>query len=170
MQALEIAVLLVVTWLLVLITLADFRPVEWLIERAKRTPYFHLDGYMERYWLVPYNKEIERKEAEYDEDGRQVGMIVVTDGTGPVTWRRPIAKLLQLRDVAARIHHILRSDRGRDAHDHPWPFVTLILRGGYWEERFDAFGTLISRKWHGHGLKGISGNHEKCRRPPCRPE
>lgn len=26
--------------------------VNWIIERAKKTPYFHLEGYMERYWLV----------------------------------------------------------------------------------------------------------------------
>jgi hypothetical protein len=29
--------------------------IDALIERAKQTPYFHLEGYMERYWLVPYN-------------------------------------------------------------------------------------------------------------------
>lgn len=25
--------------------------INWLINRAKRTPYFHLQGYMNRYWL-----------------------------------------------------------------------------------------------------------------------
>lgn len=34
-----------------------------------------------------------------------------------------------------RLHHILRSDEDRDLHDHPWPFVSLILSGGYWEYR-----------------------------------
>ncbi|AAQ63335.1 cysteine dioxygenase [Burkholderia phage BcepNazgul] len=33
----------------------------------------------------------------------------------------------------ARIHHILRSDSDRDFHDHPWPYVTIILDGGYTE-------------------------------------
>lgn len=28
-----------------------------LIELAKKTPYFHLDGYMERYWLKPFNAD-----------------------------------------------------------------------------------------------------------------
>lgn len=28
------------------------RIIEWLIETAKKKPYFHLDGYMHRYWLV----------------------------------------------------------------------------------------------------------------------
>ena len=35
----------------------DFLPLRdrlylWLIKRAKRTPYYHLDGYMERWWLL----------------------------------------------------------------------------------------------------------------------
>lgn len=30
------------------------------------------------------------------------------------------------------IHKILLSDLD-DLHDHPWPYATLILRGGYWE-------------------------------------
>lgn len=34
---------------------------------------------------------------------------------------------------AIRVHQILRSDNDRHLHDHPWPFATLILRGGYVE-------------------------------------
>ena len=34
-----------------------------------------------------------------------------------------------------RLHHILRSDAGRDFHDHPFSFVSLILWGGYIEHR-----------------------------------
>lgn len=34
----------------------------------------------------------------------------------------------------ARVHRIMRSDRGRDVHDHPWHFVSIILEGGYTEE------------------------------------
>ncbi len=32
-----------------------------------------------------------------------------------------------------RVHNILRSDHDRHLHDHPWDFVSLILRGGYQE-------------------------------------
>lgn len=32
-----------------------------------------------------------------------------------------------------RIHHILKSDEGRDLHDHPFDFTSLILSGGYTE-------------------------------------
>lgn len=34
-----------------------------------------------------------------------------------------------------RIHNIRRSDAGRDFHDHPFHFWSLILRGGYIEHR-----------------------------------
>lgn len=31
------------------------------------------------------------------------------------------------------VHHIAAPDPGMDHHDHPWPFVTIILWGGYRE-------------------------------------
>ena len=34
-----------------------------------------------------------------------------------------------------RVHHIMRPDSDRDLHDHPWNARTIILRGGYTEER-----------------------------------
>lgn len=33
-----------------------------------------------------------------------------------------------------RLHHILRGDADPDPHDHPWSFVSIILRGSYTEE------------------------------------
>jgi hypothetical protein len=35
--------------------------------------------------------------------------------------------------IGVRVHHILRSDQDRALHTHPWWFVSLILRGVYWE-------------------------------------
>lgn len=35
--------------------------------------------------------------------------------------------------LTALVHHILRSDRDRAMHDHPWENASLVLRGGYWE-------------------------------------
>lgn len=43
-----------------------------------------------------------------------------------------------------RVHNILQSDDDRALHDHPFSFVTVILRGGYWEYLADG-----SRTWHG---------------------
>lgn len=130
--------------------------INWLINRAKRTPYFHLPGYMERYWLVPYNKAIFRalsRTVHDDGCGNVDGFsFVVSDGTGMVSpLRRPFTWALQKLGIAVRIHHILRSDTGRDPHDHPWPFVTIILRGGYWEHRFHEDGIWAGTKWHGAG-------------------
>lgn len=31
----------------------------------------------------------------------------------------------------ARVHHFMRSDDDRALHDHPWSFVTLVVRGSY---------------------------------------
>jgi len=56
--------------------------------------------------------------------------------------------------VGARVHHILRSDDDRHFHDHPWPYLTVILRGGYWEVRPVFIDQVVSyerRRWHGPG-------------------
>lgn len=45
-----------------------------------------------------------------------------------------------------RLHHIVRGDADRELHDHPFTFLTIILRGGYWEHLLDG-----SRRWHGPG-------------------
>lgn len=81
-----------------------------IIARAQLTPYHHLqnsDGtpYMDRFWLLRLGT-----------DGKD-------DRGNPAPW------------IALRVHHIRSSDEGRDFHDHPWTFLSLILRGGYYEER-----------------------------------
>jgi hypothetical protein len=96
---------------------------EWIIRRAMRTPYVHLAGYMERFWLIRI--------------GRRGG-----GESGPY----PL--------LGARVHHILRSDDDRHFHDHPWPYLTIILRGGYWEVRpvfVDYMVSYVVRTWHGPG-------------------
>lgn len=121
------------------------RIVNRLIERAIETPYYHLinnDGtpYMDRYWVVPY--------VEAGTHG--------SDGTGPVSFKgRPFAWMMQKLDIAARVHNIRSSDDDRAHHDHPWPYLTIVLRNGYWEKRpvYDKDGAYLgdSRVWHGPG-------------------
>ena len=57
------------------------------------------------------------------------------------------------------LHKFLKSDPD-DVHDHPWPYATLILKGGYWEwvPEFDEQGTKISERkiWRGAGHFRIS--------------
>lgn len=122
---------------------------DWLINRAKRTPYFHLTGYMNRFWLVPYNRVVTREVGDVRTYGATT--FKLTDGTGLVSWRRPFTRLLQHCGIAARVHEILRSDEGRHPHNHPWPYLTVILKGGYFEHTYRDDGTEIGVKWHGPG-------------------
>lgn len=92
--------------------------VDWIIRFARRTPFFHLEGYMERWWFVR-----------------------------PCWWF----------PSGVRVHHILRSDNDRCLHDHPWPYMTIILRGGYYEltdavySRWDGVEHAMLAKWYGPG-------------------
>lgn len=106
--------------------------VNFLIWLAKRNPFVHIPGYMNRWWLVPYTKFPE-------------GVLKVF----------PFLKWVERKIPAVRLHEILRSDNDRDLHDHPWPFVSVILRGGYYEERpkYDRAGLYIglTTTFHGPG-------------------
>ena len=44
------------------------------------------------------------------------------------------------------VHRFLKSDPD-DLHDHPWPYCTIILRGGYWEHT----PTSVTPTWKGAG-------------------
>ena len=46
------------------------------------------------------------------------------------------------------LHKILKSDLG-DLHDHYWSYITIILKGGYWETNEN--GTF----WRGPGYIGL---------------
>lgn len=119
------------------------RLVDWLIAWAMKTPYWHLEGYMNRYWILPFRFDrAERRKVD-------TGCYSIRP------WRNPAGWLLQRLGVAIRVHHILRSDDDRAFHDHPWSYLTIILRGGYVEVRpvFDKSGLYMgdSRKWYGPG-------------------
>lgn len=88
---------------------------DWLIRRAMRTPYTHL----------VIMDAIDR-------------VFCVADGTEPLPgdyWYMRRFWLLRLGPLQIRLHHILAEDPGRDHHDHPWPFRSVILRGWYLEQR-----------------------------------
>lgn len=92
------------------------RVVESLIALSKRTPYFDIyngggygDLYMGRDWLMPKFLLL----PDPDNDG----------ALKPKAWV----------PVAVRLHHIARADLDRDCHDHPWTFISIVLRGGYVE-------------------------------------
>lgn len=95
------------------------KPVaDYLIERSKKTPYFHLEGYMNRWWLFnPYSSDTNNESTERYKR----------------KWPAWVPSI--------RVHHILREDIGRHLHDHPWNARTIILKGWYTERR------LIEGKW-----------------------
>jgi len=43
--------------------------------------------------------------------------------------------LFETRWLSARVHHIVRPDMDRHMHDHPAPFLSLVLKGWYREAR-----------------------------------
>lgn len=43
--------------------------------------------------------------------------------------------LFRSRWLSARIHHLCTPDYDRHLHDHPWTFLSVVLRGGYVELR-----------------------------------
>lgn len=88
-----------------------------IINHALRTPYFHLPSnedpsYMERYWVFnPYQRaNNQQAESKYKW----------------FPWN-------------IRVHWIKRADRELHLHDHPWHARTIILKGGYVEERLLPF-------------------------------
>ena len=50
------------------------------------------------------------------------------------------------------LHHFVGSDSPTQFHDHPWTWgVSLIVRGGYLEERRTRESTMTVRRWLGVG-------------------
>lgn len=110
--------------------------VDLLIKQATKTPYRHLasaDGqelYMARYWLLN----------PYDRETQQVKHRWLP-------W-------------SARLHFIHRADQDPHLHDHPWNARTIILRGGYEEQRLltgedakEVYGHVRVPEW----IKRTSG-------------
>jgi len=50
------------------------------------------------------------------------------------------------------LHNFHKGDLD-DLHDHPWPFITFIIKGGYWEH------TPNGRFWRGAGTLRIASCH-----------
>jgi hypothetical protein len=50
------------------------------------------------------------------------------------------------------LHKFLKGDPD-EVHDHPWPYATLILKGGYyeWVPEFDPQGNMVGQKRHWRG-------------------
>lgn len=102
-------------WKLVAFVVSREIVADYLIKRSFATPYFDLEGYMRRWFL--FNDFTKRPKPRRERD-----------------WLPSI-----------RIHHILREDRGRHKHDHPWDARTIILKNWYIERREDDKPILRKR-------------------------
>jgi hypothetical protein len=111
-----------ILWKLLAFVVSREPVANYLIKRAAKTPYFNLEGYMNRDWLFNgYNKNPALPEAQRHER--------------PIKWLPSI-----------RVHHILREDHARDPHSHPWNKArTIILKGWYNEDRLEEDGWCLVR-------------------------
>ena len=57
---------------------------------------------------------------------------VITDESGSPYIKR--WRILETPWFGIFVHKILRSDSDRHLHDHPWNFLTILLKGDYIEE------------------------------------
>ena len=83
-----------------------------LIRRARRTPYTHLH--------------------HADDTGQPAAPYMLR------YWLFHLGRSGKHGDypwIGARVHVICSSDDDRAFHDHPWPFISLLLRGSYTELR-----------------------------------
>lgn len=99
-------------WLSKLLLARNGMVAKCLIAYAKNHPYTHLGDYMERYWIIQHPA----KKGE----------------PGYGTFRNWLRYLMPFY---VRLHWIQRPDAGRDLHDHPFWFKSIILAGWYMEER-----------------------------------
>lgn len=87
------------------------------------------------------------------------------EATGELYLRR--WRIVQTPWFAVYLHKIATPDKDRDLHDHPWPFVSLVLRGGYdellWTGREDAHehrGPHMERRgWLSIGFRRATDAH-----------
>ncbi|MCW8128937.1 MAG: hypothetical protein KIS92_01005 [Planctomycetota bacterium] len=64
---------------------------------------------------------------------RRLPSFVIENAQGQAYLRRYYLVKSRWFPVGVYLHEIMRSDEDRDLHDHPWSFLSVILRGGYVE-------------------------------------
>src|SRR5690606_15795435 len=99
-------------------------------------PYVHLGDYMQRWWLIA--PPLRSGEPGYEN----------RKWTNRLRWLLPFY---------ARIHVIRRADAGRDLHNHPFWFRSIILSGCYTEELLD--GSAIAYQEGDVNIKGRDDYH-----------
>lgn len=90
----------------------------------------------------------------YYDRGLHIGKLVIgahtwIGGTVNPLFRRWI--LWRLPAIGNYLHKYLRSDFDKALHDHPWPFIAIILKGGYYEVHDQTQDRTEETLWHGPG-------------------
>ena|SRR5256885_12514115 len=63
-------------------------------------------------------------------------------------------------DCAVYLHHFTGDDWSRDPHDHPRRFISIGLKGWYYEDVFDRTGQLINTtKYQAPWLRSFPPEH-----------
>lgn len=55
-------------------------------------------------------------------------------------------RVIQTPFASIYLHRMDSPDSRPTLHDHPWSFVSIILRGGYWEQRLDLHTRQMRRR------------------------
>jgi len=82
--------------------------------------------------------------------------------------RRPDGKIFlerwgwECRWFGVFVHHMQAPDPGRDLHDHPWWFASMILKGGYAEYRALARDSQRRRILHRRPWSWKALRREEC--------
>ncbi len=93
---------------------------------------------------------------------------VITRADGRVYLRR--WRLWRGRFFSVYLHRFMASDQAECAHDHPWPFVSLVLSGGYVEEVWPDGGSAAAEHVRRGLLSLASRDALHCHRVvACRP-
>jgi hypothetical protein len=69
--------------------------------------------------------------------------------------------LLKTPWFSVKLHWIILPDPDRDLHDHPWPFVSFVLSGGYKEieAKDPANGPIVERVINWFNYKNTITSH-----------
>lgn len=59
------------------------------------------------------------------------------DVPGPSGTYMTRLTLLRIPGLQVMLHWLRQPDHARDPHDHPWSFASIVLRGGYVEDRIE---------------------------------
>ena len=69
--------------------------------------------------------------------------------------------------MCIRDSHIIDNDHGIGLHNHPFPYITIILSGGYWETNIKK-----EKKWRGKfyiGFRSADNLHRVDLEPGIKP-